>query len=138
MLLARAASYAKHRDNYSTLFQIATMEPLVAGPAFVRALEELVAAAKLGPADHDGLDVAAARRAFLAGQSALAIAWPGHAAATASEPVKAGLDVGFIELPGSTKVYSASAGRWDNRNPDESTRVPLLASAGRLGSVSAQ
>ena len=49
VLLARAAPYAKHRDNYSALFDIETMEPLVAGPPFVQALEELVAAAKLGP-----------------------------------------------------------------------------------------
>ncbi len=32
VLLARAAPYAKHRDNYSTLFNVETMEPLVAGP----------------------------------------------------------------------------------------------------------
>ncbi len=49
ILLARAAPYAKHRDNYSALFDIETMEPLVAGPPMVQALEELVAAAKLGP-----------------------------------------------------------------------------------------
>ena len=51
VLLARAAPYAKHRDNYSALFDIETMEPLVAGPPFVQALEELVAAAKFGPTD---------------------------------------------------------------------------------------
>ena len=43
VLLARAASYAKHPDNYSTLFDINTMEPLIAGEPFVRALEELLA-----------------------------------------------------------------------------------------------
>ena len=34
------------RSNYSTLFNIRTMEPLIAGPPMVRALDELVAAAK--------------------------------------------------------------------------------------------
>ncbi len=46
LLLSRAAAYAKHRDNFSTLFNIDTMEPLIAGPPFVRALEELLAASR--------------------------------------------------------------------------------------------
>ena len=46
-LLARAAAYAKERDNYTTLFDEKTLEPAIAGPPFVRALEELVAATKL-------------------------------------------------------------------------------------------
>ena len=47
VLLARAAPYATHPSNYSKLFSIETMEPLVDGPPFVRALEELVATARL-------------------------------------------------------------------------------------------
>ncbi len=76
VLLARAAAYAKHRDNFSTLFDIETMEPLVAGPPFVQALEELVAAAKLGPADPLRYDPAAARAAFWNGQCGMALTWP--------------------------------------------------------------
>ena len=76
VLLARAASYAKHRDNYSALFNIETMEPLVAGPPFVQALDELVAAAKLGPADPLRYDPAAARAAFWKGQCGMALTWP--------------------------------------------------------------
>jgi ABC-type glycerol-3-phosphate transport system substrate-binding protein len=37
-LLARAAPYARHRDQVSTWFDIETMEPLIAGPPFVRAI----------------------------------------------------------------------------------------------------
>ena len=76
VLLARAAAYAKHRDNFSTLFDIETMEPLVAGPPFVQALEELVAAAKLGPADPLHYDPAAVRAAFWSGQCGMALTWP--------------------------------------------------------------
>ncbi len=36
LLLARAAAYAKHRDSYSTFFNIDSMEPLIAGPPYVR------------------------------------------------------------------------------------------------------
>jgi len=51
VLLARVAPYAKHRDNFSTLFNIETMEPLVASPPMEQALKELVAASKSGPSD---------------------------------------------------------------------------------------
>ena len=76
VLLARAAPYAKHRDSYSTLFNIDTMEPLLTTPAMIRALEELVAAAKLGPADPFAFDPAAARVAFWKGQCGMALTWP--------------------------------------------------------------
>ncbi len=54
VLLARAAPYAKSQSNYSALFDMRTMEPLISGPPLVRALEELAAAAKLGPAEQLG------------------------------------------------------------------------------------
>ncbi len=73
VLLARAATYAKHRDHYSALFNVETMEPMVAGPPFVHALEKLVAAAKLGPADPLSYDPAAARAAFWKGQCGMAL-----------------------------------------------------------------
>ena len=138
VLLARAAAYAKHRDHYSTLFNIETMEPLIAGPPFVRALEELATAAKLGPPNARELDPAAARREFLAGHCALALSWPGHASAAQSESIDKTLAVAFIELPGSTKVYDIASKLWDSRDSNESTRVPLLGMAGRLGSVTRQ
>lgn len=134
-LLARAAAYAKHRDHYSTLFDIETMEPLVAGPAFVRALEELVADAKLGPPNQLELDPAGVRREFFAGRVALAIAWPGHASAGAEEPGVEPPPTAFCELPGARDVYNVSLDTWDKRRADESPRVPLLGLAGRLGSV---
>jgi len=70
-LLAWAAPYAKHRQNYSTLFDIDTMEPLVAGPPFVRALEELVTAARLGPAEQLDWGPADVRKAFWQGRCGL-------------------------------------------------------------------
>ena len=76
VLLARAAPYAKHRDNYSTLFDIETMAPLVAGPPMVQALEELAAAAKLGPTDPFQYDPTAARAAFWRGECGMALTWP--------------------------------------------------------------
>ncbi len=148
-LLARASSYAKHPDNYSTLFNIDTMEPMIAGPPFVQALEELMAAAKFGPANPSGFDPATARAAFLRGQCGMALTWPTAAqqgkekkeeGKEKSDPNKidATIRVGFCELPGSPKVFNTGSRVWDDRTEENDSRVPLLAIAGRLGVVSAK
>jgi multiple sugar transport system substrate-binding protein len=134
VLLARAAPYAKHRDNYSTLLDIHTMEPLVAGPPFVRALEELVAAARSGPADVLELDPAATRAAFWQGQCGMALSWPTAAAGLSAEAVP-GVEVGFAELPGSPEVFDVGKQSWASRAEDDEPHVPLVAMAGRIGVV---
>ncbi len=151
VLLARAAAYAKHRDNFSTLFDIETMEPLVAGPPFVQALEDLVAAAKFGPSDPLKYDPAAARAAFWNGQCGMALTWPtaakgrgergegrGQTALVDRSDSRSSLSplrVGFVELPGSRRVFNLTNHRWDERADDEDARVPLLTISGRLGVV---
>ena len=135
VLLARAAPYAKHRDNYSTLFNIETMEPLVAGPPFVQALEELVAATEFGPADPFRYTPSEARTAFWSGRCGMALSWP-TAAEEWEEIIGLGtrsIPVGFCELPGSRRVFNLGSRVWDTR--DDDPRVPLLAIAGRLGVV---
>jgi multiple sugar transport system substrate-binding protein len=146
-LLARAAPLAKHRDNFSTLFNIETMEPLLAAPGMVQALKDLVAAAKLGPADPFRFDPAAARAAFWNGQCGMALTWPTAAdeggkgkeeGAADAVPAKVdpSIQVGFIELPGSSRVFNLTSRTWDVRADDEDRQVPLLALSGRLGVVS--
>lgn len=137
VLLARAAPYSKHRDHYSTLFEIETMEPLIAGAGFVRALEELVADAQLGPPNQIEMDADAVRREFLAGHAAFALTWPGHAG-TKDEANAKSVPTGFAELPGSPVVYHFAHKSWEKRQTDESWQVPLLGSAGRLGSITAK
>lgn len=134
MLLARAATYVSHRSIESTLFRIDTMEPLIDQPSFVRALEELVANAALGPREQLDFDPAAVRKAFWAGACGLAITWP--TAADKGLPEGAKVEVGFTELPGSPDVFNLADGTWDKRREDESPHVPLLAVAGRMGVVS--
>ncbi len=136
VLLARAASYATHRENYSTLFDVKTMQPLIDGPPFVRALEELVAASKCGPATATAFDPATARAAFWEGRCGMTITWP---SATADLPaVDENVRCGLIELPGSTEVYDVARAVKVTRPRDEDPRVPLLALEGRLGVVSAK
>ncbi|MBN2473498.1 MAG: extracellular solute-binding protein [Pirellulales bacterium] len=137
VLLARAASYAKHRNNYSALFDIRTMEPLVAGPPFIRALEELVAAAEVGAADQLQYDPSAVRAAFWQGRGGMALTWPTRAAEKLPENVPAEIRVGFVELPGSQQAFDVGDQKWDARGEGDETHVPLLAIAGRIGVVSA-
>ncbi len=135
VLLARAAPYATHRENFSALFNIDTMEPLVGGPPFVRALEELVAAASFGSPEQLAYDPGAVRQASWQGKCGMALTWP--TAAGGITAARDGLSAGFAELPGSPESYNVAEGRWEPRRTDEDTRVPLLAAAGRIGVVPA-
>lgn len=133
-LLARAAAYAKHPDQYSTLFNMKTMEPLIAGPPFVKALKELAAAAKLGPGDANSFSPHDVRREFLAGHCGLALTWPTAARSEAKLESKSDVATRISELPGSQEVYNFPQSKWEKLST-ETVRVPLLATAGRLGSV---
>jgi multiple sugar transport system substrate-binding protein len=132
VLLARAAPYVKHRNNFSALFDIETMEPLIAGEGFVRALEELVADFKLGTPAQIEMDPTDVREAFLAGKSALAIAWPGH---SDQKSPQQHIATAFAELPGAGVVYNFADQTWERRHDQESPHVTTLGLAGRLGSV---
>jgi multiple sugar transport system substrate-binding protein len=110
---------------------------LVAGPPVVRALEELVAAAKLGPADVLEYDPAAARRAFWEGRCGMAISWPSAADDRLTE-LSSEFPVALAELPGAREAFDVGRRAWDARGPTESPRVPLLSVAGRLGVVGAE
>jgi multiple sugar transport system substrate-binding protein len=141
VLLARAAAYAKERDNYTTLFDEKTLEPAIAGPPFVRALEELVAAAKFGPAEQLDFDPAAARAEFWKGSAAMAISWPTGARTLTLSPAKGESRIplaGFAELPGATEFYQLSSRSWEPRSDDSGPHVPLLGVAGRMGVVRAE
>jgi ABC-type glycerol-3-phosphate transport system substrate-binding protein len=137
VLLARAAAYARHRDYFSVLFDRETMEPLIAGPAFVRALTELVAAAKNGPKDLEKETPADAVRMLLGGYVALAIAWP-SAAIELSKSTDAAADkvqVSVAKLPGSSEAYNPRHSAWEARRNDEEVSIPLHGISGRVGSV---
>ncbi|MFZ5829473.1 MAG: ABC transporter substrate-binding protein [Planctomycetota bacterium] len=151
-LLARAAAYAKHPSNYSTVFDIRTMEPLVGGPPFVRALEELVAVAQQGSAEQLMYSPDDVRRAFWSGQCGMAITWPTAADSATSLKrrvmateegeteapltVAEGVTVAFAELPGSPEVFDVGSRTWSRREGDE-VHVPLVSISGRVGIVSA-
>jgi multiple sugar transport system substrate-binding protein len=135
-LLARAATYAKAPSQFSALFDYLTMTPLITGPPFVRALDELVAAAKECPSDSAASDPAAAKQAFLSGQAAIAWSWPSAAKSPDSpEALPEGMRIGFAELPGSPEAYDFGEEQWIDRRAKDPLHVALLGVAGRLGSV---
>lgn len=133
LLLARAAAYARHPNHYSAVFDYRTMEPLIDGPPYVRALEELQSVAQLLPSSALQTTPADAQRRLLSGQCAMAITWPTRelnavALEHSGEPA-----LRCAELPGSPDVYNNQAGQWQSL--DEVSRVPLLGISGRLGSI---
>lgn len=131
-LLARAASYVKHPANYSDVFDVESMRPLVDGPPFVQALEELVAAYRTGPAEQLDWTPADVRREFLAGRAALALTWPTPEKLTVAE----GLQLGVAEIPAGEKVFDIAKANWHDRHT--SAPALLLSVSGRLGSVTAK
>lgn len=137
MLLARTAAYATHPSQFSTLFDCETMQPLIAGPPFQRALEELKAATQHGPANFTEQTPETARQALLAGEAAMVLTWPSRATSTGKALTTTdGVQIGFAELPGGETVFNFAEKLWTPKKPSESAeRVPLLAVAGRLASV---
>ncbi len=140
MLLARAAAYVTHRDQVSPLFDYQSLEPLIAGAPYVRALTELVAANK-GRAAEQPMTPAEAWAAIRGDKAAMAITWahPSAQPATAAnpaEPAQSGAAaLGFELLPGATEVYSFAQQKWRARDEGEETHVPLVAVSGRLAAV---
>ena len=120
-LLARAAAYARHPNQYSTLFHFTTMKPLINQPPFVRALQELVESAQYQPAEAVQMSPAQATQQVLCGQSLMAIGWPSAAA-----------DLPHSDSPQNTR---RTARHWFRRTARIKRRVSPgrghLAAAGR-------
>jgi ABC-type glycerol-3-phosphate transport system substrate-binding protein len=131
LLIARAAPYARHRDYFSILFDRETMAPLIAGPPFVRALEELVATLKFEPAEALSMNPIESAQSLRNGRSAMAIGWP---AAPHEDQAKLS-PFAFVELPGSAQAYNLGGKSWEPRREDENIHVPTHAISGRVGSV---
>jgi multiple sugar transport system substrate-binding protein len=151
VLLARAAPYVKHRDYFATWFDTQTMEPLIDSPPVVKALTQLVDAAKTNSAAALKCDPDAVRRAFWAGQCGMAVTWPsaserlaasdaGNAAKKPADEksaaAQAEMKVAFVELPGTLYSYNQGDKKFEPRRHEESPNVEYLGIAGRLGVVS--
>ncbi len=136
-LLARAATYARHRSYFATLFDPTTMEPRIASPPFVKGLEELVAAASFAGPEAVQWTPERIRELLLAGRCLMGMTWPcaargpENATATAERRVL----LAAADLPGSREAFHPGNDEWQPREATESGRITLLNVAGRLGSV---
>jgi multiple sugar transport system substrate-binding protein len=135
LLLARAAAYAMHRDQVSPLFRFDSMTPLIDQPPYVRALEELVGAAKAGGFAEQRLTPAEIFAELSAGHGAMGIAWATAGLGDGSSGSKQA-NVQFALLPGGKEAYRFATKAWENRGDEDGDHVPLLSIAGRMAAVS--
>jgi len=136
LLLVRAAAYAMHRDQVSPLFRFDTMAPLIDQPPYVRALEELVGASKLGGFADERMTPADAFKALRTGRCAMALTW---ATSNLDDSSTGENDaaIRFALLPGARQAYRFATKTWEERGVDENPHVPLLAASGRMAAACA-
>lgn len=140
-LLARASAYARHANHYSTLFNMLSMEPLVASPPFVRALEEMVAAAQISKNAALDSTPESAWQALLNHQAGMALCWPASGGSASGDDANAAAssapELGCVEIPGASEVFNATSGQWEGRAGGPMS-VPLVGMSGRVGSIAAK
>jgi multiple sugar transport system substrate-binding protein len=122
--LARAAALGQHRDQYSFLFDSDSMAPRIEALPFVDALTAVVAWKTLGPPGVETFDVAAARKAFREGKTALLIDRAERAGEWAAPQ---GAPIGVAALPGSERVFEPLRKVWE---VDDSVNKPAYLPVG--------
>lgn len=133
--LAHAAPYCRHRNRFSALFELRTMEPEINGPEYQRALRELTEDARRG-SDARCWEQTPTQtfQSLFRGECVMAIGWPD----AIDETTTAGdlLDrIAIIEFPGSRQVYDRFEGAWHERVEGEATHVPYLFPEDRMAVV---
>lgn len=122
MFLARAASLASHPANYSLFFDVDNAYPLIDGPAFTRALDEMQKSRPLLAKDCLKYSPWDCRAEILAGRAALAITLessensvrlPFGPAGEGKTARKDGITLGFAPLPGSLESFNPSRNDWE-------------------------
>ena len=129
--LARTAAYARHANQYSTLFDFTSMEPLINTAPYVRALKELQEAYSEMTPYSLTMTPHQVAESVCKGESVMGIAWPCPSDMTMPQNAA----IGFARIPGSEQVYRNSEERWETK-PEVRRHVPLLAVDGRLGAIS--
>lgn len=125
---SRASAYGKHPDDPAFLFDL-DMTPRINSPAFVRALEDMIAAIPFAPPDQQNADLLQNLDNFLAGTGTMTHWWAdvGSNVYTNPNSLVQG-KVGFSILPGSPEVYNHEAGEWETLA--ETNHAPYLAFLG--------
>jgi multiple sugar transport system substrate-binding protein len=115
---SRASAYAKHPEDPAFFFDPVDMTPKINSPAFVRALDDMIAAVDWAPPDQTNADLLKTLGDFLAGYGSMAHWWADVGSNVYSSAGSIVQDkVGFSILPGSPDVYNWSTGEWDTVTP---------------------
>ena len=125
---SRASAYGKHPDDPAFFFDL-DMTPRINSPAFVKALEDMIAALGYAPPDQANADLLQNLDNFLAGTGTMCHWWAdvGSNVYTAGASLVQG-KVGYSILPGSPEVYNHGAGQWETM--PEPNYAPYLAFLG--------
>ncbi len=132
-LFTRAAPYLVHRSQFSTFFQLDTMEPTLGEPAMRRALAEMVQQyAEYTPEQRDFVCSATPQMvsdALRTGRTLAAILSPTAAHATEKNETQetTSIPILFGPAPGSDEVFNPTSQTWERRGERESKQIPYLA-----------
>jgi multiple sugar transport system substrate-binding protein len=128
---SRASAYAKNPASPAWLFDAETMKPFVNNEAFARALQDIIDAVPLEPADQINADLLTTLGQFLGGSGAMT-AWWGDVGSNVytSDSSVVQDKVSFSILPGSPDVFNNATGEWDTLGEDELNFAPNEAYIG--------
>ena len=113
--IKRAAPYAKHPAvKGGFYFDLATMQPLINTPGFIRALEDFVAAQNLYPSGGNRMNFPQVIQAFGHGEAVFSDSWddPFVQAMEPGNPLRN--KVATALSPGSREVWNRNTGQWDH------------------------
>jgi ABC-type glycerol-3-phosphate transport system substrate-binding protein len=128
--LARAAGAIRFRGKISTVFDLNTLEPLIATEPFEKVLAEMVVQhQRLGTTEF--LTPAEIFAKFRAGHVAMAVAWPVDDEQVESVPFK----IGVARLPAQVNYFEPSRQLWIPRKGSQQLQVDYLGSEGRMVAV---
>ena len=140
-LLARVAPNVRVRGNFSSVFDRRTMEPLIATPPFVEALEQFKRIAsersiKLTPRD--------AYRLAKSGDAVVAMTWPARGfdildqneASDGEAQVDAPMEqLAVAPLPESRRLYQFGKQEWKDRLESDQNSIDLVGFSGLMVSL---
>ncbi|HMO14660.1 MAG TPA: extracellular solute-binding protein [Pirellulaceae bacterium] len=135
-LSMRAGPYFLTQGRYSTFFDVRSMEPYIASPAFIKGMEDLQSA-------YSGVDFSSPEEAYqdiLQHRASMVVTWP-----RVREPhlhpgnyqLDEPLEIGIAPLPGATRRFDYSRNRWLESDPKRML-VRHEGFHGMLASVHAQ
>jgi multiple sugar transport system substrate-binding protein len=112
--ISRVAAYAKHPDvKGGFFFDLATMEPLVNTPGWVKGLEMFVAAQASMPPGGTSFGLGDEIFSFGGGQALMSYSWDDAFIQAMQEDSPIRNKVAAAPLPGATEVWNRTTGQWD-------------------------